>query len=100
MIDEKVAQTVSQTSSMAVCCICQAKPHKMNNLETVRSKPENVHLLNLGICIAALLPIGILTKEAQEARNKDYRVFRQKQSRKCSRTLTNEDVIERIATVN
>lgn len=41
---------------------------------------------------SALLPIGQLSEDAQEARNKDIKKYRQAFSRKCSRTKTMEDV--------
>lgn len=41
----------------------------------------------------ALLPIGQLTEEAQEARNKDFKRYREYSSRKCSREKTNEDIL-------
>lgn len=41
----------------------------------------------------AELPIGMLSEEAQESRNKDYRHYRLKHSRKCSRIFTNEDIL-------
>lgn len=41
----------------------------------------------------AILPIGQLSEDAQEARNKDYRRYRLHHSRKCSRSATNEDVL-------
>lgn len=44
------------------------------------------------IVSSALLPIGQLTEEAQEARNKDFKRYREHYSRKCSREKTNEDV--------
>ncbi|CAH2091615.1 unnamed protein product [Euphydryas editha] len=40
----------------------------------------------------AVLPIGQLSEDAQESRNKDYKKFRLHHARKCSRTATNEDV--------
>lgn len=40
----------------------------------------------------ALVPIGQLSEEAQEARNKEIKKFREGYSRKSSRTKTNEDV--------
>lgn len=40
----------------------------------------------------AILPIGQMSEDAQEARNKDYRRYRLHHSRKCSRSATNEDV--------
>ncbi|GBP06660.1 hypothetical protein EVAR_71786_1 [Eumeta japonica] len=40
-----------------------------------------------------MLPIGDLSEEAQEKRNKDYRFFREHNTRKISRYHTNEDLI-------
>lgn len=40
----------------------------------------------------AAFPIGALSEEAQERRNKDYRMYREHHSRKISRRATNEDV--------
>ena len=42
---------------------------------------------------AALLPISQMFKEAQEARNKDLKNIRENYSRKCSRIVTNEDLL-------
>lgn len=39
------------------------------------------------------LPIGILSEEAAEARNKDFRNTREHHTRKMGRTLTNEDIL-------
>lgn len=44
------------------------------------------------IISSALLPIGQLTEEAQEARNKDFKQYREQYSRKCSREKSNEDI--------
>lgn len=44
------------------------------------------------IISSALLPIGQLTEEAQEARNKDFKKYREHNSRKCSRLKTNTDI--------
>ncbi|GBP00726.1 hypothetical protein EVAR_72669_1, partial [Eumeta japonica] len=38
------------------------------------------------------MPIGDLSEEAQEKRNKDYRHFRKHNTRKISRYITNEDL--------
>lgn len=43
----------------------------------------------------ALLPIGQLSEEAQEARNKDFKSYREHFSRKCSREKSNEDIFNR-----
>lgn len=40
----------------------------------------------------AQLPIGQLTEEAQEARNKEFKRFRENNSRKCSREKSNTDI--------
>lgn len=44
----------------------------------------------------ALLPIGQLSEEAGEARNKQFRQYREGFSRKFSRTQCNEDVLNRL----
>jgi hypothetical protein len=41
----------------------------------------------------ALLPIGQLSEEAQEARNKDLKQFREHHSTKTSRISTHEDLL-------
>lgn len=44
----------------------------------------------------ALVPLGQLSEEAQEARNKEIKKFREGFSRKSSRTKSNEDVFRRL----
>lgn len=44
----------------------------------------------------ALLPIGQMSEEAAEARNKHFRNYRQNYARKCSRKSCNMDVINRL----
>ena len=39
-----------------------------------------------------LVPLGDLSEEAQEKRNKDYRFYREHNTRKISRNSTNEDL--------
>lgn len=58
--------------------------------------PISVHkILFLGSAIIsnAILPIGQLSEEAQEARNKDLKNFRRSHTRKYSRQATNEDLL-------
>lgn len=58
--------------------------------------PASVHKILLHgaqVISKALLPIGQLSEEAQEARNKDLKFYREKHTRKVSRTSTNEDLI-------
>lgn len=57
--------------------------------------PPSVHkLLDHGemIVLTAILPLGVLSEEAQEARNKDCRYFREHYTRKCTKIATNEDL--------
>lgn len=41
----------------------------------------------------AILPIGQLSEEAQEANNKKFKMYRERHSRKMSRLLTNKDIL-------
>ncbi|XP_050525962.1 uncharacterized protein LOC126896864 [Daktulosphaira vitifoliae] len=58
--------------------------------------PASVHKILLHgahIIQYAPLPIGNLSEEAQESRNKDYKMYREHHTRKNSRLNTNEDLI-------
>lgn len=59
--------------------------------------PASVHKLLIhgaDICHHfGLIPIGILSEEAGEARNKDFRRVREGHTRKFCRTKTNEDLL-------
>lgn len=50
MIDGKVAQVLTETSSSSVCTICGAKPREMNDLSKVSAKPENEDAFQYGLC--------------------------------------------------
>lgn len=57
--------------------------------------PPSVHTILIHGSLAikyALVPIGQLSEEAQESRNKDYIRFREHHSRKSSRVNTNTDL--------
>lgn len=61
--------------------------------------PVTIHKILIhgeSIISSSFLPIGYLSEEAQEARNKDYRNYRLRYTRKCSRTATNEDILKRL----
>jgi hypothetical protein len=61
--------------------------------------PASVHKILLHgseIISAALLPIGQLSEEAQEARNKNLKKFRERFARKISREETNKDLMRRL----
>lgn len=49
MIDGKIAQTVTDTSSCAVCFICKSKPSEMNNLDQIRNKTVDTEALKVGL---------------------------------------------------
>lgn len=60
-----------------------------------RNMPSTVHKIlyhGENIIQHNMLPIGDLSEEAQEKRNKDYRYFREHNTRKISRYSTNEDL--------
>jgi len=44
----------------------------------------------------AIVPIGQLSKEVHETRNKDFKKYRQFNSRKCSRKFTSENVLNNL----
>lgn len=49
MVDEKVTQVLTDTSSGAVCTVCGVKPSEMNNLEKIESKPDNMNAYEYGL---------------------------------------------------
>lgn len=49
MIDGKVGQVLTETSSSAVCTVCGAKPKEMNDLMKVKSKPKNESAYQYGL---------------------------------------------------
>lgn len=58
--------------------------------------PTAVHKVlihGFDVISVALLPIGMLSEEAQEARNKDFRRYREKRCRKTSRQDNNQDLL-------
>lgn len=61
--------------------------------------PASVHKILIhgeNIIKFAVSPIGQLSEDAQEARNKDYKNYRYHHARKCSREATNRDVFNRL----
>lgn len=61
--------------------------------------PPSVHKILIhgaDVIRHALLPIGELSEEAQEAKNKDIRRFREHHTRKSSKIKNNEDVFKRL----
>lgn len=61
--------------------------------------PSTVHKVlyhGAEIVRSSILPNGILSEEAQESRNKDYKTFRVNYSRKTSRISTNEDILHKL----
>ena len=61
--------------------------------------PQSVHkvLLHGFMVIERMsLPIGLMSEEAQEASNKNFKKFRENFTRKCSRIKTNTDLLNRL----
>lgn len=61
--------------------------------------PQSVHrvLIHGYLVIDSFtLPIGMMSEEAQESRNKDFKKYREHHSRKISREQTNQDLINRL----
>ena len=57
-------------------------------MDRTKYMPASVHKILIHgarVIDAAILPIGQLSKEAQEARNKDIKRYREHNTRKCSR---------------
>lgn len=57
--------------------------------------PSTLHtylIHGVEIISSMLMPIGQLTEEAPEARNKDFKRYREHNSRKCSREKTISDI--------
>lgn len=63
------------------------------------SMPTTLHKVLIHgpkIIESAEIAIGLLSEDAQEARNKDVRAYRERYSRKFSRTLTLRDTYQRL----
>lgn len=62
--------------------------------------PSSIHKLLIHgaeICQHfSFIPVGMLSEEASEARNKDFRSFREIHSRKIGRKETNTDIIHQL----
>lgn len=61
--------------------------------------PASVHKILVhgkSIIKSFLIPIGDLSEEAQKARNKDFKHFREFNTRKHNRFVTNEDIINKL----
>lgn len=61
--------------------------------------PATVHKIlfhGAEVIKCALLPIGHLSEEAAEARNRDFKRYREVRSRKCNREFANEDILNNL----
>lgn len=61
--------------------------------------PPSVHKVLIhgpDVIESAILPIGELSEEAAEAKNKEYKLFRLNHTRKMSRTKCNMDLLNRL----
>lgn len=57
------------------------------------TSPHKILIHGADVISIALLPIGMLSEESQEARNKDFRRFRENRCRKTSRVESNRDLL-------
>ncbi|KAF0308141.1 hypothetical protein FJT64_020619 [Amphibalanus amphitrite] len=61
--------------------------------------PQSVHKLLIHaptVSAGMLLPLGAMSEEAQEARNKDFKAIREHHSRQISRVQSNTDLVHRL----
>ncbi|XP_034244181.1 uncharacterized protein LOC117646923 [Thrips palmi] len=61
--------------------------------------PQSIHKILIHgaeVIETSILPVGMLSEEAQETRHRDLRSFRQHFTRKCSRESTMEDLFNRL----
>ena len=61
--------------------------------------PQSVHKLLIHaptVSAGMLLPLGAMSEEAQEARNKDFKAIREHHSRQMSRVQSNTDLVHRL----
>ena len=64
----------------------------------IYNMPQSLHRILIHgrqVVDQMVLPIGMTSEEAQEASNKDFKKFREFNSRKCSRSQTNRDLLRR-----
>lgn len=75
---------------------CLATAERYVNLYPWYPMPVTVHKIlihSTDIISNFLIPIGQLSEEAQEARNKEFKMCRRNFTRKCSRTKNNQDIL-------
>jgi hypothetical protein len=71
---------------------------KLYNVYRMHPSMHNILMHGSIVIQYALLPIGQLSEEAQESRNKDYSNFRENNTRKMSRISTNTDLMHALLT--
>lgn len=62
----------------------------------MRSSVHKILIHGASVISASLLPIGMMSEEVQESRNKHLKQYREHRSRKMSREQMNSDVINRL----
>jgi hypothetical protein len=78
---------------------CWETAELYTNLYSWYYMPPSVHKILIhgsSIIKSFVLPIGILSEEAQESRNKDIKRYRESYSRKSSRININTDIFQRL----
>ena len=79
--------------------LCLDTAHLFVDLYPWYYMPQSVHrvLIHGYLVLEALsLPIGMMSEDAQESRNKDFRQYREHFTRKISREQNNEDLFHRL----
>lgn len=98
MIDGKISTVISNTSSAAVCNICNTPPSKMNDLDFVSNKPVREEMYKYGLsslhmwirCMECILHISYnLDFKKWAARNED------KLLKETKKNMTQEEFRER-----
>lgn len=97
-----ILQTISsgfKINNVKFHTFCQDTASRYVNLYPWMPMTPTVHKILIhgpAIINHALLPIGQLSEEAQESRNKDFKAYRERFSRKTSRTENLIDIMNRL----
>lgn len=89
----------SEIDSIKFGTYCHETAELLIQLYPWYKMPVSVHILLVhgGVILSSsVLPIGMMSEEAQEARNKDNKMYRRKHARKTSRVDNMSDVFHRL----
>ena len=89
----------SEIDSIKFGTYCRETAELLIELYPWYRMPVSVHILLVHgavILFSSVLPIGTMSEEAQEARNKDNKMYRREHARKTSRVDNMSDVFNRL----